>query len=267
MRGIDLFKGSMAIFPCLVSLVLVLAIGSLFFVPEWSGIRDSLASEEILYSLGMSLMTGIFSTTLVMLAAIPIAYSFSRYSFPGQRVVRTVFYLPIAFPELVLGLCLLLFFGSSFVSALFQAVGLDLVFTKKGIIAAQFFTALPYAVRIIKTVFDGIDPQLEFVSRSLGYSQIGTLLHISLPLAKDGLKAATAITFARCVGAFGSVLILAGGTRMDTETLTVALYLNMSYGNIDMAVTAGLLLVTVAFVGIYAIETIEGRSPVSRRTT
>ncbi|MCP4600429.1 MAG: ABC transporter permease subunit [Proteobacteria bacterium] len=267
MHRLDLFKGSMIVFACLVSLVLLFAIGSLFFIPEWSDIRASLASEEIIYSLGMSLMTGIFSTVLVMLAAVPIAYSFSRYSFPGQRVVRTVLYLPIAFPELVLGLCLLLFFGSSFASTFFQAVGLDLVFTKKGIIAAQFFTALPYAVRIIKTVFDSIDPQLELVSRSLGYSQIGTFCSVSLPLAKSGLKAATAIAFARCVGAFGSVLILAGGTRMNTETLTIALYLNMSYGNLDLAITAGMLLVIVAFVGIYAIETMESRSPAIRRTT
>ncbi len=266
MLGIDLFKGSMVIFACLVSIVLFFAIGSLFLVPEWSDIRASLASEEIIYSLSMSLMTGVFSTALVILAAIPIAYSFSRYSFPGQSVVRTIIYLPIAFPELVLGLCLLLFFGNSFASSIFNAVGLDLVFTKQGIIAAQFFTALPYAVRIIKTVFDGIDPQLEFVSRSLGYSQIGTFFQVSLPLAKDGLRAATAIAFARCVGAFGSVLILAGGTRMDTETLTVALYVNMSYGNIDMAITAGLLLVILAFVGIYAIEMIEGRSHIYRRT-
>jgi molybdate transport system permease protein len=254
----------MIVFACLVSSILLVAVGSLFFVPEWGDIRAILASDEIVYSLGMSLMTGLISTVLVMLAAIPIAYSFSRYSFPGQRIVRSVLYLPIAFPELVLGLCLLLFFGSSFASRLFNALGLDFVFTKSGIVAAQFFTALPYAVKIIKTVFDDVDPQLELVSRSLGCSQTKTFFSVTLPLAASGLKAATAIAFARCVGAFGSVLILAGGTHMNTETLTIALYLNMSYGNLDMAITAGLLLVIVAFIGIFAIETIEGQP--GRRT-
>lgn len=45
-----------------------------------------------------------------------------------------------------------------------------LVFTRQGVVAAQFFTALPYASRILKSTFDYIDPKLAFVSRSLGYS-------------------------------------------------------------------------------------------------
>lgn len=257
MRRLDMFRRSLIVFACAVSLVLAVAICSLFLVPGWRDIMTSLTREETLFSLGMSVLTGLISTFLVMLAAVPIAFSFSRFSFPGQRIVRVVLYLPIAFPEIVLGLCLLLFFGSSFVGQMLRAINLDIVFTKRGIVAAQFFTALPYAVRVIKTAFDGIDPQLEYVSRSLGRSQLRTFFSVSLPLAKDGLKAATAIAFARCVGAFGSVLILAGGTRLDTETLPITLYLNISYGNIDMAITAGLLLVIVAFIGIYAIEMSE----------
>ncbi len=260
MHRVNFFKGVLVGFACFVSMVLLVAIGSLFFVPKWNDIFTSLLTEEMRYALYLSLTTGIISTLLVVVTAIPIGYAFSRYTFFGHRIVRTILYLPIAFPELVLGLCLLLFFGSAFARSLFETIGLDFVFTKQGIIVAQFFTALPYSVRVLKTVFDGIDPQLELVSRSLGYSQFKTAIKVSLPLAKEGVMAATAISFARCVGAFGSVLILAGGTRMDTETLPIALFLNISYGNMDMAVTAGLLLVVVAFIGLFTIETIEGRS-------
>jgi molybdate transport system permease protein len=243
-----------------VSLILLVSICSLFLIPKWSGIWSSLFSDELLYSVSLSLITGLISTVLVLLMSVPIAYSFSRYSFPGQRLAKTVLYLPIAFPELVLGLCLLLFLGGPCTRRVLDALNMDFVFTKKGIVVAQFFTALPYAVRVTKTVFDGIDIQLEFVSRSLGYSQMKTAIFVTLPLAKEGLKAATAISFARCIGAFGSVLVLAGGTRMDTETLPIALYLNLSYGNMDMAVTAGLMLVVVAFIGILIVETMESRS-------
>ena len=90
----------------------------------------------------------------------------------------------MAFPELVLGLCLLLLFGNSFVGNFLESIGMKFVFTKQGVVAAQVFTALPYASRIMKSTFDYINPRLEFVSRSLGYSMFETFIRVSLPLAK-----------------------------------------------------------------------------------
>ncbi|MFH1777473.1 MAG: ABC transporter permease [Candidatus Omnitrophota bacterium] len=260
MRHTDILKNVLLIFTLLIVLIIMVSVAALFFVRNFSGVLENIFSQEIRYSLRLSIVTGCVSTILVICAAVPVAYLFSRYRFPGQQIIKTVLYLPIAFPEIVLGLCLLLFFGHPAVRGFLSVLGVDFVFSKPGIIVAQFFTAFPYAIRIIKTVFDSIDPQQELVSRSLGYSQLRTIFTITLPLAKNGIIAAMAISFARCVGAFGSVLILAGGTRMYTETLPIALYLNLSYGNMDLAIAAGLMLVVIAFIGIYIIEAIESRS-------
>jgi molybdate transport system permease protein len=254
------FRLFLAGFSFIVVGTVFLSIASLLFVDSPDAVIRCLFSEEILYAFRLSLTTAVISTSFVICAAVPVAYLFSRYSFFGKRLMKTILYIPVAFPEIVLGLCLLMFFGSDIVRRLFQTVGLDFVFSKQGIVLAQFFTALPYAIRIIKSAFDGIDPQYEFVSRSLGYTPLRTFIHISLPLAKRGILAAVAISFARCAGAFGSVLILAGGTRMVTETLPIALFLNISYGNMSMAVAAGLMLVVIAFAGMYIIETIESDS-------
>jgi len=167
--------------------------------------------------------------------------------------------LPVAFPELVLGLCLLLLFGKTPLGKALSSLGLEFVFTVKGVVVAQFFTALPYAIRIMKSTFDYINPRMEFVSRSLGYGQVETFLKVSLPLAGNGILAAAVISFARCIGTFGTVLILAGGSYMKTETLPVALYLNISYGNMGMALTSGLMLVAVSFVAIFIFEKTEAR--------
>jgi len=257
------FDTSVAAISIVVSATVLVTLGTLLWVPDWAGLSQSIDTAEMAYAVGLSLGTGLLATALVMLVAIPTGYAFSRFSFPGYRIARTVIYLPIALPEIVLGLCLLLLLGDSAPGRLLEAIGLDFVFTKKGIVAAQFFTALPYAVRVIKTSFDGVDSEMELVSRTLGYSQLRTFLAVSLPLARGGLKAAAAIALARCVGAFGSVLVLAGGTHMQTETLPIALYLNLSYGNLDMAIISGLLLVLISFVGILAIEAGEpARKPV-----
>jgi len=251
------FKAVLLFVSFLITAILVLAIGALFMVPDVKDVWESLKSEEMLYSLKLSLWTGLLSTALVALFALPVGYTLSRFKFIGKGFVKTIIDLPVAFPELVLGLCLLLLFGNTFVGKIFGSMGLHFVFTIEGIVAAQFFTALPYACRIMKSTFDYIDPRMEFVSRSLGYSMFETFLNVSLPLARNAILASTVIAFVRCIGTFGTVLILAGGTYMKTEVLPITLYLNISYGNMGMALTSGIVLMVVSFVAIYVFERTE----------
>lgn len=259
MQHIDFFRGFFLFLTFMVGGMLLLAVVSLFVVPSWEDILTNIWCPEMRFSLGLSLVTGTISTVFVMIFALPIGYSLSRFDFFAKGFVKTITDLPVAFPELVLGLCLLLVFGNSPVGNFFRSIGFDVVFTKKGVVVAQFFTALPYAIRIMTSTFDYIDPRMEFVSRSLGYTQFETFCKVSIPIAKGGILASTVISFARCIGTFGTVLILAGGTYMKTEVLPITLYLNMSYGNMGMALTSGIVLMLISFVAIYVFEKAEAR--------
>ncbi|NJE07077.1 ABC transporter permease subunit [Thermococcus sp. M39] len=262
MEGLN-FKRFCIFVSLLFTFFLFLAIASLFVVPNPKDIAEALKSEEMLFSLKLSLITASISTLIVMLIAIPIGYALSRFSFPGKNIVKSILDLPMAFPELVLGLALLLLFGRTPVGEALQDLGIKIVFTKLGIVVAQIFTALPYATRISYSTFESISIRYELVSRSLGYGEFETFKNVTLPLAKNGLFASTIITFARCMGAFGAVLILAGGSYMNTEILPVTLYLNISYGNIGMAITSGIVLIVVSFMAILAFEKLEGGTNVS----
>jgi len=242
----------------LFTAVLLVAIATLFFVISYKDVLNSLHSEELIYSLKLSILTSSISTVIVLLLAVPVGYSLARFNFPGKSVVKSLMDLPIAFPELVLGLCLLLLFGQTPAGKALEEIGVKVVFTKLGIVAAQVFTALPYAVRVLYSTFESVNPRYELVSRSLGYGEFETFKNVTLPLARSGLFASTIITFARSMGAFGAVLILAGGSYMNTETLPITLYLNISYGNMGMAITSGIVLVVLAFLAILVFEKVEG---------
>ena len=250
-------KGAISIALIFTSLLFI-AITSLLTVPEIEEIISSILSEEMLYSLKLSLLTSLTSTLIVMFFSIPSAYALARFSFPGKTFVKSILDLPMAFPELVLGLALLLLFGQTFVGRALETMGLSIVFTKLGIVVAQVFTSFPYAVRVLYSAFKCINPRFELVSRSLGYSEFETFKNITLPLSRNGVFASMIITFARCIGAFGSVLILTGGSFMNTEVLPITLYLNISYGNMGMAVTSGILLVVISFIAILGFEKFEG---------
>ncbi|MEA1985648.1 MAG: ABC transporter permease [Euryarchaeota archaeon] len=259
MRGErDIFKTTTILIALSFTSILFLSIASLFLIVGPSDILTSLSSPEMAYSLKLSVMTASISTFLVMLFSIPTGYALSRFDFPGKIIAKSIIDLPIAFPELVLGLALLLLFGQTFIGGTLEALGIQIVFTKTGIVVAQIFTAFPYAVRIIYSTFKDIDPRYEFVSRSLGYGDFETFRKVTLPLARTGLFASTIIAFARCIGAFGAVLILAGGSYMNTDVLPISLYLNLSYGNLPMAITNGIVLVVISFVAIFTLEKFEG---------
>lgn len=238
----------------LIAVMLFSALACVLFLPKPSEILQSLSTEGMKYSLRLTLVSSVISTLTVMIIGIPSAYALARFPFPGKNIVMSILDLPVAMPEVVLGLSLLLLFGKNPLGVALAELGVRIVFTKLGVVVAEFFTALPYAIRVLYSAFESVSPRYELVSRSLGYGALETFLYVTLPMAKSGVIAALVIAFARSVGTFGTVLILAGGTYMITETLPIMLYLNMSYGNLGMAISSGILLLAVSFVAIYVVE-------------
>ncbi|NPA69224.1 MAG: ABC transporter permease subunit [Crenarchaeota archaeon] len=254
------FKHLCIMIAIVIALILFSSFLCLIVLPSPKEIIESLRSSEMMFSLKLTLISALISTILVMIVGTPAAYALARFSFPGKKIIMTILDLPIAMPEVVLGLALLLLFGKTPLGTFLKYLGIRVVFTKIGVVVAEFFTALPYAMRTLYSTFETISARYELVARSLGYGAFETFMKITLPMARSGIIAALVIAFARSVGTFGTVLILAGGTYMVTETLPVTLYLNMSYGNLGMAITSGLLLLGVSFITIYMVERLGGRT-------
>lgn len=252
--GNRIFRAALGGVTVLFSGLLIWSILSLVLMPERAEVVESALSEEMIYSVKLSLLTSFLSVFIVMILAVSVGYVLARFHFPGHHLLRTIVDLPMAFPELVLGLCLLLLFGHGPFGDWLKGMGIHVVFSKWAIVVAQVFTAAPYAIRVVYGTFRGISTRYELVARSLGCNQLKAFYRVSVPMAKGGLFAAAVIAFARCMGCFGTVLILAGGTRMYTETLPITLYLNISYGNLAMAMTSGIILITISLGAIIVFE-------------
>ena len=248
----------------IVTLLLFCVIGSMFLVTTPEGFISSLFSSDLSYSIWLTISTSLISATLVIICCIPMAYSLVRFDFPGKWFFRIILDLPMALPEIVIGIALLMFLGNYGIGGYLDAWNIRLVFNTIGIIIAEFLVALPYSIKMLHSTFNYIDSRYEFVSRSLGYSDVDTFFNITLPLAKQGLFATIIITLARCIGTFAAVLFVGGGILQKTDTLSITMYLHLSTGNMDMAITAGIILVlisviTIAIMEKYAPETYGGR--------
>jgi len=246
----DKFNISMFIIACLAFffIAIVIVSGMIKGIPH---ITKSLAMPEVQFAFKLSLYTSLISTVFCIVIAIPVAYILARVNFPLKSFFNTLLDLPLALPPIVSGVCLLLFFGTTVFGAWLEKCGFSFVFTVNGIIIAQIFVNLPFMIRIMKSTILSINPRLEFIARTLGCTQAQAFFKITLPLSKNGIIAGTIITWARALGEFGAVLMLAGATRFHTETLPISLFLNMSTGNLEEAMAAANLLIIISIISIY----------------
>jgi molybdate transport system permease protein len=214
----------------------------------------NIISSEIQFAIRLSLLTSLISTFMCILIAIPVSYSLARYDFHGKAFINTLLDLPMALPPIVAGLGLLLIFGTTSFGSFLADAGLKFVFTVPGIIMAQFAVNISLMLRIMRSTFEGINPRYEHVAQTLGCTPFQAFIRTTLPLSKNGMIAGSVITWSRGMGEFGAVLMLAGATRMKTETLPIALYLNMSSGELDLAIAAATILILISGITLYLFE-------------
>lgn len=260
------------IFPALCMLVtgmVLLFIGSAIFAIVAGGIShfgEAISSEEVLFSLRMSVTTSSISTVICLLLSLPTAYALSHVAFPGKRLAEILMELTLSLPYILLGFALLLIFSSPLGKA-FKEAGFAVVFSPAGIVFAQMIVNLPFAIRMMRTAFAGVNPRVEFVAQTLGAMPWDVFRTIIVPMCRNQIISAFVLTWARGMGEFGATLMLVGVTRMKTETLPGSIYLSISTGNTETAMaTAMIMLLVSAFTLVVAnvLDRPTGESRVGR---
>lgn len=225
----------------------------LFLHLDWSNLFLLLTSDEVLFSIRFSLGTSISALLLSVAFGIPSAYILARYTFPGSKLIASLFYLPIFIPPLISGLALLLLFSTGGGQWLAEK-GWEFIFSYRGVIIAQFVVAAPYAVRSFQTAFESVDYAYEEAAETFGDSPAKVFFKVTLPLSASGLVAGSLLAWARALGEFGATIMLAGVTRMKTETLPTSVYLNMSLGDLDSAIAVAIIMLLMAMILIVCLH-------------
>ncbi|MBI4186309.1 MAG: ABC transporter permease [Chloroflexi bacterium] len=253
------FKGATISALVLLTVFIAGIVLSLLAYTDWGGFVSALFSEEILFAIRLSVITATTAAVISVAIAIPVAYTLSQHKFPGKDIVDSLLDLPIVMSPVALGAGLLVFFSTPIGSGIEDNV-LRFTFAVPGIILAQVAVVSALAVRLLKSTFDNIDPRYEQVSRTLGCSKAEAFVRVTLPLARNGIIASAILTWARAIGEFGATVTLAGATAMKTETLPIAIFLNLASANIARATTILFVLVAVAIGALFIIRKTVGRS-------
>jgi molybdate transport system permease protein len=223
-----------------------------------------LRSPLILSAIVISLETSVSVVLLALCLGVPVAYVLAMKDFKGKHVLDSLVTLPISMPPLVAGLALLLLLGSdSLLGGLLHTHGIEVLFSKTGIILAQLFVSMPFLIKSAREAFESIDKKLVTASMVLGASQLHTFRKILLPLAGKGICAGMVMTWARAMGEFGATSMVAGCVPFKTETMTVAIYQNAMSGELTASITVALLLAVFSFTLLWAVKFRFNRSLLS----
>lgn len=222
-----------------------------------------LASPEIRHATWLSLLSCTAAAGFALLLAIPVGYFMSRKSFPDKAWLDAALDIPIILPPLVVGLCLLIFFQTWAGKLIENGIKitddfhlrLPFTYTVAGVVLAQFVVAASFAIRTMRGTFDHLSARPEEVALTLGCTRFQALWHVALPAARRGMVAAFCIAWARSLGEFGPILVFAGATRMKTEVLPTTVWLELSVGNLEAAVSVSLLMVAMAILVLVIVRT------------
>jgi molybdate transport system permease protein len=197
-------------------------------------------------ALVVTLKTNAIAQALILLVGTPAAYLVGRHRFPGREAVITLVELPLVLPPAVAGIGLLAAFGRfGLLGGTLSRFGIEVGLTQTAVVLAVAYVASPFYLRQAIATFEGLDGNLLDASRTLGAGPARTFARVALPLARGGLAAGAALSFARGIGEFGATIMFAGSLRGVTQTLSLAIYSAFDL-DFDTALALGALLVLVS---------------------
>jgi tungstate transport system permease protein len=181
------------------------------------------------------------ATLLVMITGVPLGYALARARFPGRTGLLALVNTGMGMPPVVVGLVVWLLLTRSG-----PLGGLDLIYTRRAMILAQFLIATPLVVGFTAASVQALPPQLPDLLASLGAGRLRALWILSRE-AKLGLLVAVMAGFGAIVSEVGASMTVGGNLRGSTRVLTTAIVTETSRGNLPVALALGLVLLLLAF--------------------
>jgi sulfate transport system permease protein len=186
-----------------------------------------------------------------------IAWVLVRDHFPGKAVLDVVIDVPFALPTIVAGLVLLSLYGNN------SPLGVNVAFTRWSVFLALAFVTLPFIVRTVQPVLEELEHDVEEAAASLGASRATIVRRIILPSLAPAIAAGAALSFARAISEYGSLVLLSGNKPYDTEVVSVRVLSFIENGDLTSAAAVATLMLVIALVVIVLLDVIQRR--VSRR--
>jgi len=223
----------------------------------WDGFWRAITNEQTAAAIRITVTAALTVTAVNIVIGTMIAWVLVRDSFPGKRLLELVIDIPFALPTIVAGLVLLSLYGND------SRLGLHLANTRWSVFLAFLFVTLPFIVRTVQPVLEELDREVEEAAASLGASRFTTFRRVVLPALVPAIAAGAALSFARAVGEYGSLVLLSGNLPFESEVTSVRILSAIENDNRGSAAAIATLLLLISLLVIIVLDILQRR--VARR--
>ena len=257
------FGLSMGITITMLSFIVLIPLFSVFliltdysFSEFWKVVTDKQTVAAYRVSLSCSAIAAVINAVFGTL----LAWVLTRYKFPLRRVLDGLIELPFALPTAVAGIALTtLYSEDGWIGRLFAKIGIEISYTRIGIVIAMIFIGIPFVVRSIQPVLEKLDPQYEEAASSLGAGHCRIFFKVVFPEILPAALAGFGLAFARAVGEYGSVVFIAGNIPYETQIVPLIIMNKLEQFNYPAATSIALVMVVFAFVLLFFINIIQAQ--------
>lgn len=223
----------------------------------WSNFWNAVTAEQTRSAIRLTVGTAALVTVVNIFMGTAIAWVLVRDRFPGRGVLEVLIDIPFALPTIVAGLVLLSLYGND------SPFGFSVANNRSSVFLAFLFVTLPFVVRMVQPVLEELEEDVEEAAASLGASRFTTFRRIILPSLTPAIAAGAALSFARGVSEYGSLVLLSGNLPFQTEVTSVRILSSVENNNLPAAAAVATVLLVISLVVIVLLDVIQRR--VARR--
>jgi sulfate transport system permease protein len=224
----------------IVALIPLAAVLFKSFENGTEGFWNAVSSPEAVAALKLTLIASLIVVIVNAFFGTLIAWVLVRDEFPGKNFVNSLIDLPFALPTIVAGLTLLALYGPD------SPVGINVAYTRVAVVLALLFVTLPFVVRAVQPVLLELDREMEQAAESLGAGRATVFRRIILPNLTPAIIAGGGLAFARAVGEFGSLVLLAGNLPFKTQAASFFIFSQVESDNLVAAAAVSVVLLVAA---------------------
>jgi sulfate/thiosulfate transport system permease protein len=223
----------------------------------WHGYVDTLTNPQSWAAIKLTVGQSLLVTGINVVMGTMIAWVLVRDRFWGKRLLDLVIDIPFAMPTIVAGLVLLGLYGPK------SPLGINVSNTPTSVTLALAFVTLPFIVRTVQPVLAELDADVEEAAASLGAGRLTILRRIVLPSIVPAVAAGAALSFARAISEYGSLVLISGSLPFHTEAVSVRVLGFIEGGDRTSAAALATIMLGVALAVILGLDVLQRR--VARR--
>jgi len=256
--GFGLALGFTVAYLCLLVLLPLSGVALSARHMTWAGFVAAVTSARALAAFQLTIGAALTAALINVVFGLLVAWVLVRYSFPGRRLVEACVDLPFALPTSVAGIALTAVYSpAGWLGRQLAPLGIQVAFTRLGVVVALTFIGLPFVVRAVQPVLEDLDPEIEEAAASLGASRAQAFRRVLLPSIAPALLTGFTLAFARALGEYGSVVFISGNLPMRTEVVALLIVARLEEFDYEGATAMAAAMLAVSFLLLLAVNLVQ----------